>query len=206
MAEQSAQDVVIQAQSIGQDSPVDVSGTNYESNSTGEREARMLKEAGIGQGKEMREQSEFNAPESFKAASTNVAMYETHSGLAAEHKNSNINESQADEIGNTQSREVSAAAADHVMTNGDTGSNIGSDDAGYQHSNGIDTNPGSDTEMGTGESIGPSKDGILRRERSDSVKKIPSFKAVSVTKNFLAKSGAGVATAAKTAVDKGTRC
>lgn len=71
----------------------------------------------------------------------------------------------------------------------------------------IDGSAGSDTDTG-----GPlrseiaSKDGsdVSHHARSNSIKKPTTFKAVSVTKNFLAKAGTPTATAAKTNGDIGT--
>ncbi len=70
----------------------------------------------------------------------------------------------------------------------------------------IDGSAGSDTDTG-----GPLKSDIASKDgsdaphhaRSNSVKKPTTFKAVSVTKNFLAKAGTPTAAAAKTNGDNG---
>lgn len=71
----------------------------------------------------------------------------------------------------------------------------------------IDGSVGSDTDTGGPvKSDQASKDGsdAPHHARSNSIKKPTTFKAVSVTKNFLAKAGTPTAPAAKTNGDNGT--
>ena len=67
---------------------------------------------------------------------------------------------------------------------------------------GVDGSVGSDTDSGKPLSKDPSDN--HHHARSNSVKKPATFKAVSVTKNFLAKAGATTAPAVKGAGDNGT--
>lgn len=70
----------------------------------------------------------------------------------------------------------------------------------------VDGSAGSDTDTGgplKSEVAGKDGSDIQHHARSNSVKKPTSFKAVSVTKNFLAKAGTPTAPAAKTNGDTG---
>lgn len=82
--------------------------------------------------------------------------------------------------------------------NGDSRSYEGSEDAGLQNDN-----LGDITDPSRGESTEQNQDAITGQERASAIKKPVSFKAVSVTKNFLAKSGSGVTAMTKAPVDKG---
>jgi len=203
MAEQSAQDVVIQTQSVGQDMPVDESGTTYKPNSTGDGEGRMLEQTEQEQGVEKSRQSGSLERDGTIDGSTNTVAYETNAGLSANNRVDELHSAQTNQ--EPQHHAQDSSILDGSFGNGETGSNVGSDDAGYQNSTGIDTNPDSDNEANKSEGAGQGKDEVLRRERADSVKKVPAFKTVSVTKNFLAKSGVGQASVTKSAVDKGTK-
>ncbi len=92
-----------------------------------------------------------------------------------------------------------------MYTNGDFEGISGSEEGATQHAHG-DTSGGSDTDTSKADKS-ESGDRNLSRDqghvRSDSLKKPASFKAVSVTKNFLAKAAAGTTPASKGIGDKG---
>ena len=90
---------------------------------------------------------------------------------------------------------------DHsILVNGDSGDSSAIDDAVAQ-ANAQDASGGSDTDTSKADSTEQRDQGTLGHVRSNSVKKPLSFKTVSVTKNFLAKS-AVVGQASKAAGDK----
>ena len=73
----------------------------------------------------------------------------------------------------------------------------------------VDGSVGSDTDTGgplKSEAASKDESDSKHHARSNSVKKPTTFKAVSVTKNFLAKAGTPTAQAAKTNGDTGNTC
>ena len=73
----------------------------------------------------------------------------------------------------------------------------------------IDGSAGSDTDTGgplKQDTISKDESDVPHHARSNSVKKPTTFKAVSVTKNFLAKAGTPTAPTAKTNGDNGNTC
>ena len=70
----------------------------------------------------------------------------------------------------------------------------------------VDGSAGSDTDTGgplKSDTVGKEESHVPHHARSNSVKKPTTFKAVSVTKNFLAKAGTPTAPSAKTNADNG---
>ncbi|KAL9089942.1 MAG: hypothetical protein Q9165_005471 [Trypethelium subeluteriae] len=88
----------------------------------------------------------------------------------------------------------------NILANGDIGEALNVDEVAA-HANALDASGGSDTDTSKADSTERREHGTLGHVRSNSVKKPLSFKTVSVTKNFLAKSAA-VGQAAKTGGDK----
>jgi hypothetical protein len=81
------------------------------------------------------------------------------------------------------------------LVNGDSAEQSASEDVSSQHAFG-DASGGSDTDISRPGSVDPAKDHAIGHVRSNSVKKpAASFKSVSVTKNFLAKSAVATPTA-----------
>ena len=171
MAETSSQDVVKQAQSVGDTSSADVSGPNHTSSGAGAGDAEPGRVVGTEHGTD-------GPPPS--TDSQNVA--ELGSPRADLH------------TGHEQVTSVNKATNDYTHVNGgDSASYTGSEDNSYQRS--------TDGDALNGDFQGPA--GNNWRQRSNSFAKKPtSFKPVSVTKNYLAKTGTAAPINMKTAMDK----
>lgn len=185
MAELGVQHVVNETQSMGDMSSVDVPENSHISNGSGEVDSN-------GEKGEQPELTTAHAQESYHTFTSDPVENSkdsfttpaTHSGTANEQPDTSATMSDEQE----------------PMLNGDGGSYDGSEDAGYQHSALGDTAL-SDTDANRGDGVEQlAADG--KNERLGTLKRPASFKPVSVTKNFLAKSATGAAAAAKPAAEK----
>lgn len=191
MAEQISQNVVNEAQSMGDPSPIDVSASSTQPSGAG--------------GEALPENSNANPRSSNEQAfSTNEiasAAPDVESSVVTDTESSKLQDANstaaqatgsADDLKsapvNSERKSSDQAglenAAEH-LTNGDTASHVASEDG--QISSIPEHGVGSDTDISRPGSVDPSKEDATRHERSNSIKKPASFKSVSVTKSFLAK-------------------
>lgn len=185
MAEQSAQNVVNQAQLVGETSSTDVSGTFQTSNDAG----------AVGGGEEeaiLPDEIISTAPELSQSTPSTSAKPAEQSFVANEDATNSSSES----VG---AQPLATEGLQEPIINGNNGDNV-SDDVGYeQFTSGdnvqldIDLSKADGTEQSAGDGIS---------ERLNAVKRPTSFKTVSVTKNFLAKSASGSAVTAKPVGEK----
>ncbi|EON60818.1 hypothetical protein W97_00027 [Coniosporium apollinis CBS 100218] len=205
MAEQITRDVVNEAQSMGDPSPIDAPATTTTISSTGNCQAAP--EAANIEPKASDDllQSPLYAPiiEAPAADDTrlpdNVQVNDVKGSgegvLSHEDVPTDV-QNAAPEGVQSQPPEASDGAADELV-NGDSGDYLAPDD-GTRELAAAETSGGSDTEASRADSTDPTSEGPRRHLRSNSVKKPTSFKPVSVTKNFLAKSGASTPSARPT--------
>lgn len=205
MAEQITRDVVNEAQSMGDPSPIDAPATTTTISSTGNGQAAP--EAANIEPKASDDllQSPLHAPiiEAPAADDTrlpdNVQVNDMKGGGEGVSSHEDVPtdvQNAAPEGVQSQPPEASDGAADELV-NGDSGDYLAPDD-GTRELAAAETSGGSDTEVSRADSTDPTSEGPRRHLRSNSVKKPTSFKPVSVTKNFLAKSGASTPSARPT--------
>jgi len=205
MAEETAQDVVIQAQSVDESSSIDGSGTTHKALPAGTTtdhsasdDANNNSAAFIANDKASADSVTHDAPTALDAGSTNTLAENTPqsvqskaAGLTPMHDNSEPTASIGD---------IHAVNKDGSV--GDVISVQGSEEAGDPGLARPDTAGNSDTDApGKSDSVEP------KPERAIVFKKPPAFKAVSVTKNFLAKATTPAVAPAKGAGagEKGTQ-
>ncbi|KAJ9644729.1 hypothetical protein H2199_003692 [Coniosporium tulheliwenetii] len=205
MAEQITRDVVNEAQSMGDPSPIDAPATTTTISSAGNGQAAP--EAANIEPKTSDEplQSPPHAPiiEAPPADDTllpeNVQVDDVERGgegvSSHEDVPTDVQNAAPDGV-QSQPPEASDGVADELV-NGDSGDYLAPDD-GTRELAAAETSGGSDTEASRADSTDPTSEGPRRHLRSNSVKKPTSFKPVSVTKNFLAKSGASTPSARPT--------
>lgn len=187
MAEQSAQNVVNQAQSVDDSSSIDVSGTSHISNTAG----------GVGGEEEEAQQPDNTNTAAPKDTQTTAPTSNYAEPAQPSHETDVLTSSVED----SNAVLVPSEKQQEPATNGDSGSYDESDDITYEHSASGDTihpDPEAIKTEGLEQSLGEGKN-----ERLSAVKRPTAFKPVSVTKNFLAKSAVGSTVAAKTLGDKG---
>ena len=101
-------------------------------------------------------------------------------------------------------KNITSEDPDEPVVNGDHPSHSEHEGTSYQNASNLENTAISDTDTSKAESMEQSKEGATRHERSNSViKKATSYKPVSVTKNFLAKTGTGLIMNGKAVNDKG---
>ena len=175
MAETSTQDVVNQAQSVGDSSPIDVSGRIQTSTDAG------AGDEGSGSGVEKQ-----NASGATPSAVNNQDVRAAPGKLRHIERITDRHQ----DASNTET------TSDYAHVNGiDSASHQGSEDAGYQRS--------TDGEAQGSESHGP-EDSNWRQRSNSTAKRATSFKSVNVTKTYLAKTGTSATNAIKTGMDKGS--
>lgn len=184
MADLSAQYAVNEALLVGDRSSIDVSDNSHFKNGSG----------GVGSNGEEAKLPSTTSHAPIKEQTLLPEPVQHMQGISAStEKPSNLTAEASDAVATTSDK------PEHLI-NGDNGSYDGSDDAGYQHSASGDTiHSDPDPLRGEGaEQLGTDS----KAERPGPVKRPASFKPVSVTKNFLAKSAAGAAANTKPAADK----
>ncbi|KAI9705537.1 MAG: hypothetical protein M1836_006292 [Candelina mexicana] len=185
MAEQSIHDVVNQAQSGGDASSSDVTATQISNPSTvGPAESQDLSFTNNNQ----RQDPSIPQTYSVKPEKSQPNGLERYSGPLEDTPNYD-----GGHFKPVQDAEKSLREVDEVYTNGEFEGQSGSEEGAIQHVHG-DASGGSDTDTSKADNLESSDRGLSRDQayvRSDSFKKPASFKAVSVTKNFLAKTAGG---------------
>ncbi|KAF2019924.1 hypothetical protein BU24DRAFT_129549 [Aaosphaeria arxii CBS 175.79] len=164
MAEQITHDVVKEAQSMGGPSPIDDNAT---STST---------PAGNGKAPPATSNVNSKPSEALPTTSTNATNKEESKGDVSQ-----LSDKADSALGTLKDR----------LLNGDSGEYSASEEANSQLGLG-DVSGGSDTDISRPGSVDPTKELLGGHLRSNSVKKPASFKSVSVTKNFLAKSAVSI--------------
>ncbi|KAI9724061.1 MAG: hypothetical protein M1812_000779 [Candelaria pacifica] len=186
MAEQSTHDVVNQERSGGDASPSDVTATQKSNPSTvGPAENPSNSSTHDSQRQDLSNPLEHTT--TFPEPQPN--------GIATDSES--VEDSRADAEGST--REV-----EEVFTNGGFEGQSEGEEGALQDPQGL-ASGGSDTDTNKADNLDSVEVGLNRDQghvRSDSFKKPASFKAVSVTKNFLAKAAAGTTPASKGIGDK----
>ncbi|KAF2739043.1 hypothetical protein EJ04DRAFT_9095 [Polyplosphaeria fusca] len=170
MAEQITHDVVKQAQSMGGPSPIDAPATTTNP-SAGDGDAPS---ESVNQNPKTSE-----APSIISTHATSTGTSEVD-GDALTSMTNNDDQTHVDGGPNYHKEE---------LVNGDAGETSASEDVLSQQALG-DASGGSDTDISRPGSVDPAKERPAGHLRSNSLKKPASFKSVSVTKNFLAKSAA----------------
>ena len=197
MAEASAHDVVTEAQSMGDNSSIDVPGKNLSAVILGEGKGddELPRHDAQDQLPGNNTQQQFSDP-SISASDNSLfppASFGSHNvdvEQKAQHSFSHVDNA------------ASTVLHDHSLINGaDNASFAGSEDAGYQN---LEGSVASDPDMNRSEGADNATDPARVQDRSNSVKKPTAFKTVSVTKNFLAKSGATSSTLSKLGGDRST--
>lgn len=179
MAEQTIQDVVKEAQSMGDASPIDATATTT-NNSAGDGEAlsesmtAILKPSKVLLSSSLNNSSTSEPEIGVTPSSTNKANEDTLTPAITD----------AEEPRDNASR---PKILEEPLANGDTGEHSAAEDVIGQAAL-AEISGGSDTDISRPGSVDQAKERPGRHIRSNSVKKPASFKAVSVTKNFLAKS------------------
>lgn len=203
MAEQVSQDVVNEAQSMGDASPIGVNATTTNLTTAGDGEAVPDSTIAFSKTPNLpdtpsRNESSADAPrlgippladdsaENTPGVSCRMSWFCARNTYRFQSMTPNSGGSQTD----------GTPPVKGGLVNGDSVDHLSPDDVLNQHIL-VDTSGGSDTDTSRGEGLGQSKGHI----RSNSVKKPTAFKAVSVTKNFLAKTAVSTSSARG---DKGT--
>ncbi|OCK77720.1 hypothetical protein K432DRAFT_113155 [Lepidopterella palustris CBS 459.81] len=170
MAEQITQDVVKEAQSMGDSSSIDATATTTK-NSAGDGEA--LSNSTTANPKPL---------EVLPTPSPNVIRTNEPDGVVSTEKADE--DTLLPETSNSlepQDNDVLSRVLKEHLVNGDSGEHSASEHVL------ADASGGSDTDISRPGSVDQAKERPGRHMRSNSVKKLASFKSVSVTKNFLAK-------------------
>ncbi|KAF2188181.1 hypothetical protein K469DRAFT_684919 [Zopfia rhizophila CBS 207.26] len=174
MAEQITQDVVKEAQSMG-DSPIDATATTTKNS------------AGNGETPSASTTTNSKPSEAFCATSTTATRTDATQvdGISVSEKvdGDTLTASTVD----SGKQQTGAKQAKDQLVNGDSGEHSASEELTSQQALG-DASGGSDTDISRPGSVDQAKERSGGHLRSNSVKKPASFKSVSVTKNFLAKS------------------
>ncbi|KAF2658797.1 hypothetical protein K491DRAFT_776123 [Lophiostoma macrostomum CBS 122681] len=175
MAEQITHDVVKEALSMGGPSPIDepAQSTN---NSAGDGEASSEPPTADPKLAE----TAFSNPTSTTAANGDSA------GSSEQAAGDAVADATANSTEQSKTPDAGPEAKTH-LTNGDSGDHSASEEATSQQAAG-DGSGASDTDISRPGSVDQAKERPAGHIRSNSVKKPASFKSVSVTKNFLAKS------------------
>ncbi|KAF2240066.1 hypothetical protein EV356DRAFT_562800 [Viridothelium virens] len=199
MAQQINHDVVDQSQSMGDSSLVDVNANQTISSIAGHGNPSLDTQTS-GTSESSDSQVNIVPSESLHGPSTEPRL----NGIVP-HK---IRRMEADnipqpDIPNAGQTNITKPIEQNILANGDTGEALNVDEVAA-HPNALDASGGSDTDTSKADSTEQREQGALGHVRSNSVKKPLSFKTVSVTKNFLAKS-AVVGQAAKTGGDKSSQ-
>jgi len=194
MAEETAQDVVIQAQSVDESSSIDGSGTTHKSLPAGTTPDHSASDdvnnsaAFIANDKASADSVTYDAPATIDSESTD--SLDENTPQSTQSKAAGHTPSHDKSEPTTSTGDVHAVNKDGSV--GEGMSVQGSDEAGDPGSAGPDTAGNSDTDApGKSDSVEP------KPERAIVFKKPPAFKAVSVTKNFLAKATTPAAAPAK---------
>ncbi|KAI9671270.1 MAG: hypothetical protein M1829_004677 [Trizodia sp. TS-e1964] len=195
MAEQSTHDVVIKAQSVGDSSPSDVPASiSKDSNTLGaEAEIQISTESTT----QPQPVAHSHVPQISTVDSIGISVEQDHGEekpLDGPPANVEI------PSGSSNKGEVSALGLDDILTNGDTVGPLSGDDGSLRAS--AEASGCSDSDTGKPERGCKEISEIKGHNRSQSVKKPAPFKAVSVTKNFLAKAAAGSTPSSKLGGDK----
>ncbi|KAI9821710.1 MAG: hypothetical protein M1827_002291 [Pycnora praestabilis] len=195
MAEQSTHDVVNQAQSASDASPSDVTATkNNQSTPSGDAERTLDFPTSDPEVQEPLSISQTDGVVSIKPSTNqNLSEIPAREGIESHH-NGDTQPKRRDEV--SEEREIQINGyVDGLSVIGDT----------HGQQTFVDASGGSDTDTSkpdTLESTEKTPSGDKHHVRSNSVKKPTSFKAVSVTKNFLAKAAVGTSPASKGSGDK----
>ncbi|KAF2873383.1 hypothetical protein BDV95DRAFT_592763 [Massariosphaeria phaeospora] len=188
MAEQITHDVVKEAQSMGAQSPIDATATSPNS--------------AAGDGEASNSTAHPNPSEPLQSPPTNAPSANAPTSDATQTSEKADGESDAvsysgipsqcstnapQPLANQDASDVVANEDAEHLVNGDAGDTASLEDAASQQAI-ADASGGSDTDISRPGSVDPLKERPGGHLRSNSVKKPASFKSVSVTKNFLAKS------------------
>ncbi|KAF1994806.1 hypothetical protein P154DRAFT_624469 [Amniculicola lignicola CBS 123094] len=187
MAEQITHDVVKEAQSMGRSSPIDdtVTSTNHSARDGGAPFEPTTANS--------------HSSDSSLTASANASSATSAPADATETMDKTGEETLTTSMADSGDHEPSGGVAGDTkehLANGDLSEQSASEDVSSQHAVG-DASGGSDTDISRPGSVDQTKDrpaGHLR-SNSTSIKKPTSFKSVSVTKSFLAKSATPVPSA-----------
>ncbi|KAA6409274.1 MAG: hypothetical protein FRX48_06827 [Lasallia pustulata] len=193
MAEQSPRDVVNQAQSVGDPAPTDVSANTTTDSATSAAAAATPAPTKTETSSDSTPRDSTAVEENSGSVNSGVESSTTPEGLAHE----------IDADGDT----TASATSPKVNGVNYTSENPELDptEDGTAQNAGLDSSVGSDTDTSKAEAadlIGKDNADGKHHVRSGSAKKPTTFKAVSVTKNFLAKAGTGSTTASKAGGDK----
>lgn len=179
MAEQITQDVVKEAQSMGDASPIDATATTT-NDSAGDGEVLSESTTAIPKSSEV----------SLTSSPNDLSTNEPEIGVTSSSTNKANDDSLAPAIIDAEEPQYNASRSkvlEELIVNGDAGEHSAAEDAVGQTAS-VETSGGSDTDISRPGSVDQTKERPGRHIRSNSAKKLASFKAVSVTKNFLAKS------------------
>jgi len=196
MAEQTAQDVVTETQLAGDASSADDLGSTQTPLATlGGEEVAVQKEAGTIE--DLTESGAHSPSTDAKEELTTEATAEDTTQLT-EDRQTDASHKELVESAEARSGEESIespSAIKDTVSIGEAGSVQGSEDAGH-----TDTDAATNTDT---EAAGKTEG--VEAKATSTIKKPAAFKSVSVTKNFLAKSGTPVLAASKTLGDKRRR-
>ncbi|KAF2494204.1 hypothetical protein BU16DRAFT_67536 [Lophium mytilinum] len=191
MAEQITQDVVKEAQSMGESSPIDATATTT-IDSAGDGEvpsdrttANPKPSTALPTPPPSTSDAGADAPPSTDKASEENATL--GSGKEADAGSRQVDEEQfaVSELPNRQDDPL-LSKVEVPLVNGDAGDFSAPEDATSQHAL-AEVSGGSDTDISRPGSVDQANERPGRHLRSNSIQKPKSFKSVSVTKNFLAK-------------------
>lgn len=181
MAEQIAHDVVKEAQSMGGPSPIDDTATST-STPAGNGETPPERTNVLSKPSQTQHTTITNATNSEAADGETSQSFDQADGAVA---STTLNSTGQAHI-NSMSKDTHTQ-----LVNGDAGDQSASDDGASQNALG-EMSGGSDTDISRPGSVDPLKERPGGHFRSNSMKKPASFKSVSVTKNFLAKSAVSI--------------
>ncbi|KAF2204685.1 hypothetical protein GQ43DRAFT_136652 [Delitschia confertaspora ATCC 74209] len=191
MAEQITQDVVKEAQSMGYHSPIDDTATNTKTS------------AGDGETPTGSATADSNHPKSVpttsETAPNTVASQVDGTSVLNKLDEDTVPTPKTESDKQPQSSAAPKGTKEELV-NGDSGEHSAAEDALPQAS--AEVSGASDTDISRPGSVDPAKARPASHLRSNSLKKPTSFKSVSVTKNFLAKSA--VSTPSSRPGDKGS--
>ena len=187
MAEQSEENVVNQAKSVDESSSIGAPGTSYNTTGAGGVDGRE-------QDLKIASDNTTDATDDTQTTSSNLEIPQEEPST---HNQENIRPG-SDDPGSAQG---GSGKQQEPIVNGENGSYDGSEDIGYQHSASDETvlSDADAVKIEGGEQS--MVDGKV--DRAGALKRPTTFKPVSVTKNFLAKSAAGATINSKPTGDKG---
>ena len=199
MAEQSIQDVVKEAQSVGEPSPTD--GTAKPSNLSSAVAGEALPHSSTAESRNLSPSklilSDATLPDAQVSANNILPGVSGVAQYARSESGDELIPGQVEIAENSLSR--SESPKDHLV-NGTGSGHLTPDDVVHQLL--ADASGGSDTDTSKGDALDSGRETASRHLRTNSVKKPASFKSVSVTKAFLAKTA--TATPVAKPGDKGT--